>query len=79
MSESETHGVDFVRGAAALKCRSPFAAQVLATNCDIGPAALDKWLQGHARLAPAHMALMVRELFHDGRQWDHERQCLVDA
>jgi hypothetical protein len=71
--------IDLVKNAAALRCKSLFGARVLADNAHIGPAALEKWLFGHARLAPDALDRMVRVLFNGAARWDDATQSLIDA
>ena len=70
--------LDTVRNMVALRCRSMFSAQALADNCDIGPAALQKFIYG-ARLAPAAMARLVAVLFDGNAAWNEATQSLVDT
>jgi hypothetical protein len=71
--------IDVVKNATALRCRSMFAAQVLAANTGIGSAALEKFVFGRAQLAPDAMAALVREIFHGRSRWDPITQTLVEG
>jgi hypothetical protein len=76
---AEPSDLDLIKNATALRCKSLFAAKALADNVGIGPAALEKWLYGHARLAPSAMAEMVHVLFHGRAAWDPVNQRLLDV
>jgi hypothetical protein len=79
MFTAEPSDIDTIKNAAALRCKSLFAAKALADNIGVGPAALEKWLFGHAKLAPVAMMELVRILFHGKSRWDPDTQTLVDV
>ena len=73
----EPSDLDTIRNMTALRCRSMFAAQALAANCGVGPAALEKFILG-VRLAPEPMGKLVALLFDGKAAWNDATQSLVD-
>jgi hypothetical protein len=71
--------IDTIKNATALRCKSLFAAKALADNIGVGPAALEKWLFGHARLAPSALEALVLIIFHGKSRWDAESGTLIEV
>lgn len=76
---ADSSDIDTVRNMVALQCRSCSGAQFLAANVGIGEGALQKFANGHARLAPSAMVAMVRILFNGSRAWCPVTQRLLDV
>jgi hypothetical protein len=71
--------LDTIKNATALRCRSLFAAKALADNIGVGPAVLEKWPFGQAKLAPSALEELVLILFNGQSRWDPDTQTLVDV
>jgi hypothetical protein len=71
--------LEVIKNATALRCKSLFAAKALADNIGVGPAALEKWLFGQAKLAPPALEALVSILFNGKSRLDPESGTLVDV
>jgi hypothetical protein len=73
------NGIDFVRGVAALHCRSVFSRAALARNLGLQGHAIEDFVAGKRELDDDAMAALVAILFHGKARWDAEAQCLADV